>query len=79
MVASARWVSAPVATWDKLSDGGSVSVPLEKQMWADAFGMCTDKFGITWMVDISEQQTLNRDVRSGRSWACGLGHRRHDP
>ena len=43
--------------WDKLSDAGTVSVPLEKQMWGDVFGMCTDKFGITWMVNISEQQT----------------------
>ncbi|WP_327689919.1 VOC family protein [Streptomyces tubercidicus] len=41
--------------WDKLSVGGTVSVPLEKQMWGDVFGMCTDKFGITWMVNISEQ------------------------
>ncbi|MFC8257708.1 VOC family protein [Streptomyces sp. NPDC057291] len=43
--------------WDKLSDGGTVSVPLEKQMWGDVFGMCADKFGITWMVNVSEQQT----------------------
>ncbi|QKW08268.1 VOC family protein [Streptomyces sp. NA04227] len=42
--------------WEKLSDGGTVSVPLDKQMWGDVFGMCTDKFGITWMVDITEQQ-----------------------
>lgn len=43
--------------WEKLSDGGQVSVPLEKQMWGDVFGMCTDRFGITWMVNVSEQQT----------------------
>ena len=39
--------------WDKLSDGGAVSVPLEKQMWGDEFGMCVDRFGITWMVNIA--------------------------
>jgi PhnB protein len=39
--------------WEKLSDGGTVSVPLEKQMWGDEFGMCTDKFGISWMVNIA--------------------------
>jgi len=38
--------------WEKLSDGGTVSVPLEKQMWGDVFGMCTDRFGIAWMVNI---------------------------
>jgi PhnB protein len=40
--------------WDKLSSGGSVSVPLEKQMWGDVFGMCEDQFGVTWLVNISE-------------------------
>jgi PhnB protein len=42
--------------WEKLSAGGSVSVPLEKQMWGDVFGMCTDRFGVPWMVDIGEPQ-----------------------
>ncbi|WP_306327455.1 VOC family protein [Streptomyces venezuelae] len=41
--------------WSKLSDGSTVSVPLEKQMWGDVFGMCTDRFGITWMVNIAGQ------------------------
>ncbi len=40
--------------WSKLSDGGSVSVPLEKQMWGDEFGMVTDQFGIGWMVNIAQ-------------------------
>lgn len=38
--------------WDKLSDGGSVSVPLEKQMWGDEFGQCVDRFGVGWLVNI---------------------------
>jgi PhnB protein len=38
--------------WEKLSAGGEVSVPLEKQMWGDEFGMCTDHFGVPWMVNI---------------------------
>ena len=40
------------AYWKKLSAGGQVSVPLEKQMWGDEFGMCVDQFGIPWMVNI---------------------------
>jgi PhnB protein len=40
--------------WNKLSDGGTVAVPLEKQMWGDEFGMCVDRFGIGWMVDIHQ-------------------------
>jgi PhnB protein len=42
--------------WEKLSDGGTVSVPLEKQMWGDEFGMCVDQFGIPWMVNIGQPQ-----------------------
>ena len=39
--------------WDKLSDGGNVTMPLETAMWGDAFGMCTDKFGVQWLVNIA--------------------------
>jgi len=39
--------------WDGLSAGGTVTMPLEKQVWGDVFGMLTDKFGINWMVNIS--------------------------
>ena len=37
-----------------LSEGGTVTVPLEKQMWGDEFGMCVDPFGVAWMVNISQ-------------------------
>ncbi|ASR36103.1 hypothetical protein BAY61_15040 [Prauserella marina] len=40
--------------WDKLSKDGTVTVPLEKQMWGDEFGACTDRFGIGWMVNITQ-------------------------
>ncbi len=39
--------------WAKLSDGGTVSAPLEKAPWGDTFGMCVDKFGTSWLVNIS--------------------------
>lgn len=39
--------------FQKLSAGGTVSMPLEKAAWGDTFGMCTDKFGINWMVNIA--------------------------
>jgi PhnB protein len=45
------------AYWDKLSDGGTVVTPLEKQMWGDEFGSVVDKFGITWLVNIGQPQT----------------------
>jgi PhnB protein len=43
--------------WDKLSDSGTVTMPFEKQMWGDLFGMCTDKFGVPWMVDVVVPQS----------------------
>lgn len=42
--------------WEKLSSDGTVSVPLEKQMWGDEFGACIDRFGISWMVNITSAQ-----------------------
>jgi PhnB protein len=42
--------------WEGLSDGGTVLVPLERQMWGDEFGMCADRFGVQWMVNISLSQ-----------------------
>ena len=41
--------------WEQLCGDGIVTVPLEKQMWGDEFGMCVDRFGISWMVNISGQ------------------------
>ncbi len=42
--------------WEKLVDGGAVSMPLEKQMWGDEYGACTDRFGVQWMVNITQPQ-----------------------
>ncbi len=39
-----------------LSSGGNVMVPLSKQFWGAYFGMCTDKFGVQWMVSYDENQ-----------------------
>jgi len=39
--------------FNKLADGGTITMPLEKAVWGDKFGMCTDKFGMQWMVNIA--------------------------
>ena len=41
-----RWFGA-------LAEGGTVTMPLDKQVWGDVFGMCTDRFGVDWMVNIA--------------------------
>ncbi len=39
--------------FQKLAAGGKVTQPLEKAPWGDTFGMCTDKFGVDWLVNIA--------------------------
>jgi PhnB protein len=36
-----------------LAEGGTVSMPLEKQVWGDEFGALVDRFGIDWLVNIA--------------------------
>lgn len=36
--------------YEKLSTGGKVDLPMQDQFWGGYFGMCTDKFGIQWML-----------------------------
>ena len=43
--------------WDKISVGGTISMPLEKAPWGDSFGMCVDKFGVSWLVNIYAPKT----------------------
>ena len=39
--------------WEQLIAGGSIDVPLETAPWGDSFGMCHDKFGVHWLVNIA--------------------------
>ena len=38
--------------WDKLLDGGQMTLPLEQAPWGDVFGMLNDRFGTSWMISI---------------------------
>jgi len=44
------------AYFEKLSASGKVTTPLEKAPWGDTFGMLTDKFGVSWLVNIASQK-----------------------
>jgi PhnB protein len=37
--------------FDALSEGGSATMPMADQFWDAYFGMCTDRFGIQWMIN----------------------------
>jgi PhnB protein len=38
--------------FEELSADGTIEAPLEKQFWGDTWGKVTDKFGVTWQVNI---------------------------
>ena len=40
--------------WAELSDGGSVTMPLDRPPWGGRFGMCTDRFGVHWMISVAD-------------------------
>ena len=42
--------------WNALMDGGTVGEQLSKAPWGDSFGMGVDRFGVTWLVNISGAQ-----------------------
>ena len=42
--------------FEQLAAGGTVTMPLQKQVWGDEFGMCVDGFGVPWLVNISQPQ-----------------------
>lgn len=39
--------------WDKLVDGASVKQPIGPSQWAPLYGQLTDRFGVTWVLDIA--------------------------
>ena len=39
--------------WNRLIEGGNVTMPLSTAIWGDSFGMCVDKFGIVWLLNIA--------------------------
>jgi PhnB protein len=43
--------------WEKLSQGGTISMPLEVAPWGDSYGQVTDKFGTNWMVNIAGKKS----------------------
>lgn len=38
--------------WDALADGADVIEPLAASPWSPGFGMLTDRFGVTWVIDV---------------------------
>jgi len=45
------------AFFSKLSAGGQITHPLEKEFWGATFGVLTDKYGIRWMLNYDKNQS----------------------
>jgi PhnB protein len=41
--------------WDALADGAEITQPLETAPWGGTFGMLRDRFGVSWLVNISAE------------------------
>jgi PhnB protein len=47
--------------YEKLSgNGGTVTVPMEQAPWGDVFGMCTDRFGVAWLVNVNNPEAAGQ-------------------
>lgn len=40
------------ALFDKLAEGGKVTMEYQETFWAKGFGLLNDKFGVPWMVNV---------------------------
>lgn len=38
--------------FDAVAEGGTIIMPLGKTFWSPCYGMCTDKFGVGWMINL---------------------------
>jgi len=39
--------------WERLAEGATVVEPLAASAWSAGFGMLTDRFGVTWVLDVA--------------------------
>ena len=42
--------------FEKLAEGGTITYPLDKQVWGDEYGQLTDKYSVAWMVNLTAKQ-----------------------
>ena len=52
--------------FNQLAEGGTITMPLEKQMWGDEYGALTDRFGVPWMANISGGSSGSADPQAAQ-------------
>jgi predicted 3-demethylubiquinone-9 3-methyltransferase (glyoxalase superfamily) len=50
------------AAWQKLSDGGSVFMPLNKYPWSEKYGWVQDKFGVSWQLMLAKPDMMEQKI-----------------
>jgi len=43
--------------FEALADGGEIQMPIGETFWSPLFGSCQDRFGVSWMVNVEDQQS----------------------
>ena len=44
--------------FEKLSQGGKVTMPLDRTFWSPYYGTLTDKFGVNWMINLDQGENV---------------------
>ena len=47
-------------TFNGLSAGGTIEMPMADMFWGDYFGSFVDKFGVCWMINFNEDYTSKK-------------------
>jgi len=48
--------------WKKLSEGGKIMMEYQKYPWADKYGWCSDKYGLSWQLSMSENHKFEQKI-----------------
>lgn len=48
--------------WDKLIEGGSAMIAIDKQPWSERYGWLKDKFGVTWQIMVNTEKGAEQTV-----------------
>lgn len=50
------------AVWQKLAEGSSVMMPLDKYDWSEKYGWVQDRFGISWQISLGKISDVGQKV-----------------
>jgi predicted 3-demethylubiquinone-9 3-methyltransferase (glyoxalase superfamily) len=48
--------------WNKLIEGGTALIPIDKQPWSERYGWVKDKFGFTWQVMVTDRNSDKQSI-----------------